>query len=86
MAAARASANRASVKAIADLEDELADLEDCNERLESVIQGVVKAKLPKWANGPYRDGKAPYNPDPHDGVKANLLPIQDAGLLPVKVV
>ena len=77
---------RASFKTIADLEDELADLEDCNRHLESVIQGAVEVTLPEWANGPYRDGKAPYDPDPDDGVKVNLLPIQEAGLLPVKKV
>ncbi len=77
---------RAPLKAIADLEDELADLEDCNERLESVIQGAVEVNLPDWANGPYRNGKAPYDPDLDDGVKVNLLPLQAAGLLPVKKV
>jgi hypothetical protein len=76
----------ASVKAIADLEDELADLEDCNARLESVIQGTVDVDLPEWANGPYRGGAAPYDPDLDDGVKVNLLPVQAAGLLPVKKV
>ena len=42
--------------------------------------------LPEWANGPYRDGAAPYDPDIDDGVKVNLLPVQDAGLLPVRKV
>jgi len=75
-----------AAKTIAKLEDELADLEDCNERLESVIQATIEVSLPDWANGPYRDGKAPYNPDIDDGVKVNLLPLQEAGLLPVKKV
>jgi len=83
LAAARADE---SVKAVADLEDELADLEDCDRRLESVIQGTVEVGLPEWANGPYRDGAAPYDPDIDDGVKVNLLPVQKAGLLPVKRV
>jgi hypothetical protein len=56
------------------------------ERLESVIQGEVKVKLPEWANGPYREGQPPYDPDLDDGVKVNLLPIQKARLLPVKKV
>ena len=82
---AAAQADEAA-NAIARLEDELADLEDCNARLERVIQATVEISLPDWANGPYRDGKAPYNPDIDDGVKVNLLPIQEAGLLPVKKV
>jgi hypothetical protein len=81
-----ARAEGVSVKAIADLEDELADLEDCSERLESVIQGTVKVKLPEWAYGPYRNGRPPYDPHLDDGVKVNLLPLQEAGLLPVKKV
>jgi hypothetical protein len=70
---------QASVKTIADLED-------CSERLESVIQGTVKVELPEWASGPYRSGRPPYDPDLDDGVKVNLLPLQEAGLLPVKKV
>jgi len=77
---------RPAVKAIADLEDELADLEECNARLERVIQGAVEVDLPEWANGPYRNGAAPYNPDLDDGVRVNLLPVQEAGLLPVRKV
>ena len=42
--------------------------------------------LPEWANGPYRDGKPPYDPDLDDGVKVNILPLQAAGLLPMKKV
>ena len=83
---AAARADQTSVKAISDLEDELADLEDCNARLESVIQGTVEVDLPEWATGPYRGGQAPYNPDLDDGIKANLLPLQEAGLLPVRRV
>ena len=83
---AAARSHEASLKAIADLEEELADLEACNERLEQVIQGAVEVELPEWANGPYRDGRPPYDPDLDDGVRVNLLPIQAAGLLPVKKV
>ena len=81
-----ARAGEVSVKTIADLEGELADLEDCDKRLESVIQGTVEVDLPEWANGPYRDGRPPYDPDIDDGVRVNLLPIQEAGLLPVRKV
>jgi len=54
--------------------------------LERVIQGAVEVDLSDWANGPYRNGAPPYDPDLDDGVKVNLLPIQAAGLLPVKRV
>ncbi|MBN1450023.1 MAG: BREX-1 system adenine-specific DNA-methyltransferase PglX [Anaerolineales bacterium] len=78
--------NDAPAKRIADLEDEMEDLKDCNQRLDAVIQGTVKVDLPEWANGPYREGKPPYDPDIDDGVRVNLLPIQEAGLLPAKKV
>lgn len=83
---AAARAHGASLKEIADLEEELADLEDCNGRLQQVIQGTVEVDLPEWAVGPYRKGQPPYDPDLDDGVAVNLLPIQEAGLLPVKKV
>ena len=83
LAAARAEEN---VSLTGELEEELEDLKGFEERLEAVIEGQVKVKLPEWANGPYRDGKAPYDPDLDDGVKVNLLPIQKARLLPVKKV
>lgn len=83
LAAARA---QEAVATIAQLEEELEDLKDFEERLDSVIQGTVKVKLPNWANGPYRNGEPPYDPDLNNGVKVNLLPIQEARLLPVKQV
>jgi hypothetical protein len=75
-----------AVGQVASLEAELADLEDVDERLARVIEGRVKVRLPPWAQGPYREGKPPYDPDLDDGVKVNLLPIQKAGLLPIKKV
>ena len=83
---AGARAGGASMKAVGDLEDEIGDLEECNRRLEAVIQGTVKVDLPDWARGPYRNGQPPYDPDLDDGVRANLLPAQEAGLLPGKKV
>jgi len=81
-----ARAEEAPLGRIAVLEEELADLEECEKRLERVIQGAVEVDLADWANGPYRNGAPPYDPDLDDGVKVNLLPIQAAGLLPVKRV
>jgi hypothetical protein len=78
--------NPFDLKAIGDLEAYIADLEECDRRLESVIQGAVEVDLPEWANGPYRNGQAPYHPDLDDGVKVNILPLQAAGLLPMKKV
>lgn len=74
------------VKTIGELEEIIADLEECNERLERVIQGDVDVDLPDWAVGPYRNGTAPYDPDLDDGVKVNILPLQAAELLPYKKV
>ena len=64
---AAARVNQGAVKIIADLEDELADLEEMEKQLAQVIDSG-------------------YNPDIDDGVKVNLLPLQEAGLLPVKKV
>ena len=72
------------LKTVSDLEAYIADLEECERRLESVIQSTVEVNLPDWANGPYRDGKPPYDPDLDDGVKVNILPLQAAGLLPMR--
>ena len=80
------SEDKPDLKTIGDLESTIADLEECDRRLESVIQGTVEVDLPDWAVGPYRNGKAPYNPDINDGVKVNILPLQAAGLLPMKKV
>lgn len=74
------------LKTIGDLEEYIADLEECDRRLESVIQGAVEVDLPEWANGPYRGGKPPYHPHLDDGVKVNILPLQAARLLPMKKV
>jgi hypothetical protein len=83
LAAARADEN---VSLTHDLEEELKDLQAFEARLEAVIEGRVSVRLPKWANGPYRNGEPPYDPDLDDGVKVNLLPIQKARLLPIKKV
>lgn len=81
-----ASKNGAPVKTITDLEEELLDLKEFNQRLESVIQGNFDLEMPEWAHNPYRNGRVPYDPDIDDGVRVSLLPIQEAGLLPVKKV
>jgi hypothetical protein len=85
LAGARAHED-ANISLINALEEELEDLQAFEERLETVIEGTVKVRLSKWAVGPYRDGKPPYDPDLDDGVKVNLLPIQKARLLPIKKV
>lgn len=74
------------LRAIANLETYIADLEECDRRLEQVIQGTVDVDLPDWASGPYRGGRAPYHPDLDDGVKTNILPLQAAGLPPMRRV
>ena len=63
---------------------ELEDLKDFQERIDSVIPGTVNVKFPDWAEGSFRNGEPPYDPDLNDGVRVNLLPIQMARLLPVK--
>ena len=69
---------------VAELEAKLDDLADFEQRLLDVIEGRVKCDLPDWAEGPYRNGV--YDPVIDDGVAVNILPLQEAGLLPKKVV
>ena len=56
--------------------DDLAELE---KRLLAVIQGELECDTPDWAEGPYR-GRV-YDPVLDDGVKVNIAPLQEAGVL-----
>lgn len=57
----------------------LDDLAEFEKRLLSVIQAQVKCAIPEWAEGPFRNGV--YDPVLDDGVKVNLTPLQEAGVL-----
>jgi len=54
-------------------------LEEFERRLLTVIQGEVECDIPDWAEGPYRGGV--YDPVLDDGVKVNITPLQEAGVL-----
>ena len=62
----------------------LEDLAQFERRLLSVIQAEVECDIPDWAQGPFRNGV--YDPVLDDGVKVNITPLQEAGLLRVKKV
>lgn len=57
----------------------LDDLAEFERRLLSVIQAQVKCNIPDWAEGPFRNGV--YDPVLDDGVKVNITPLQEAGVL-----
>jgi hypothetical protein len=44
----------------------------------------VACEVPEWAQGPFRGGV--YDPVLDDGVRVNLLPLQEAGLLQYRKV
>ncbi len=57
----------------------LDDLAASEKRLLAVIQSQVECEVPGWAEGPFRGGV--YDPVLDDGVKVNITPLQEAGLL-----
>jgi hypothetical protein len=75
---------RTAAKEVARLETMLDDLNDFEERLGDVIEARVQCDTPDWAQGPYRNGA--YDPVLDDGVKVNILPLQEAGILAKKKV
>jgi len=60
-------------------EARLNDLAEFEVRLLSVIQAQVKCEIRDWAEGPFRNGV--YDPVQDDGVKVNITPLQEAGVL-----
>jgi hypothetical protein len=66
-------------RAIERAEAALNDLADFEERLLSVIRAELECDIPDWAEGPFRGGV--YDPVLDDGVKVNITPLQEAGLL-----
>ena len=57
----------------------LDDLAEFEKRLLAVIQGEVECDTPDWAEGPYRGGV--YAPVLDDGVKVNIMPLQEGEVL-----
>jgi len=57
----------------------LDDLAEFERRVLSVIQAQVTCEIPDWAEGPFRGGV--YDPVLDDGVKVNITPLQEAGVL-----
>ena len=85
-----AEAELASAKTVQDArrieqaEMVLDDLAEFERRLLSVVQAQVECDIPEWAEGPFRSGV--YDPLLDDGVKVNITPLQEAGVLRYKVV
>ena len=80
--AAQVAGERGTARRIEQAEAALDDLAEFEKRLLSVIQAQVECDIPDWAEGPYRDGL--YDPVLDDGVKVNIMPLQQAELLRYK--
>jgi len=80
----RAAGRSGAVRRIEQAEANLDDLAEFEKRLLSVIQAQVECDTPDWADGPFQGGV--YNPVQDDGVKVNITPLQEAGLLRHKKV
>ena len=80
--AAKAAGERGAARRIDQAEAILDDLAELEKRLLAVIQGEVECDTPEWAEGPYRSGV--YDPVLDDGVKVNIAPLQEAGILRYK--
>jgi hypothetical protein len=76
---AMAAGDRGASRRLEAAEALLDDLAEFEKRLLSVIQAQVKCDIPDWAEGPFRDGV--YDPVLDDGVKVNITPLQEAGVL-----
>jgi hypothetical protein len=76
---ARAAGEPGAAHRIDQAEALLDDLAEFEKRLLAVIQGEVQCEIPDWAEGPYRGGV--YDPVLDDGVKVNIMPLQEAGVL-----
>jgi hypothetical protein len=74
-----AAGDRAAARRLEAVEALLEDLAEFERRLLSVIQAQVKCEIPAWAEGPFRNGV--YDPVLDDGVKVNITPLQEAGVL-----
>jgi hypothetical protein len=76
---AKAAGERGAARRIDQAEAVLEDLAEFEKRLLAVIQGQVECDIPEWAEGPFRNGV--YDPILDDGVKVNITPLQEAGVL-----
>ncbi|GEM_PF-382188 len=76
LASAKAENNARRIEQAETILDDLAEFE---KRLLAVIQAQVECDIPDWAEGPFRNGV--YDPVLDDGVKVNLTPLQEAGVL-----
>jgi len=85
-----AEAELASAKTVQDArrieqaEMVLDDLAEFERRLLSVVQAQVECDIPEWAEGPFRSGV--YDPLLDDGVKVNITPLREVGVLRHRVV
>jgi hypothetical protein len=76
---AKAAGERGAARRIDQAEAVLEDLAEFEKRLLAVIQGQVECDIPEWAEGPFRNGV--YDPVLDDGVKVNITPLLEAGVL-----
>jgi len=83
----RARERRAAVE-VSRLQAQIEDVEEFRERLQQIERGdELKYRIRCRWKGEEESGRpGPYNPDIDDGVKVNIRPFQEAGLLGVREV
>lgn len=81
---AKAAGEPGASRRIDQAEALLDDLAEFEKRLLTVIQAEVECDIPEWAEGPFRNGV--YDPVLDDGVKVNITPLQEVGVLRYKKV
>ncbi len=83
----RARERRAAVE-VSRLQAQIEDVEEFRERLQKIERGdELKYRIRcRWKGEEETGRPGPYNPDIDDGVKVNIRPFQEAGLLGVREV
>ena len=71
-----------------DLQVQIEDVEAFRATLEAIEQGTeLKHRIRcRWKGETDAGRPGPYAPDIDDGVKVNIRPFQESGLLPAKVI
>ena len=75
-------------RAVSDLQLAIEDVEAFRSTLEAIERGSeLKHRIRcRWKNETESGRPGPYAPDIDDGVKVNIRPFQESGLLPTKVI
>jgi len=80
--------DHADARAVTDLQVQIEDVEDFRRTLEAIERGdELRHRIRcRWKDETDAGRPGPYAPDIDDGVKVNIRPFQESGLLPIKVI